>query len=513
MIPTNARRRGGGPPPSPPAAVGGARVPSVGATPTAESSGANPPLAQALRRRAAGGGGGSPPAGARPGRRALPRRPGLRPPVDLSVAGIAAAAALLGLLYLLPAAPPSPLRGGDDISTEYSSAASARAEVPLSKRGISDLRSLGYPPRPRSFGHYFDSAGVGEASGSQRLYTYYHRYPSKRQMSLSEDERDSWKLLKNSKHYRHGQADQFATEECAPQYDWMVTSFPSCNGLHENDLNDLHAAHGSDERTRLVAAGYWRDVWMVRQYDGSRVALKTMRYEHDYEERNYDRHRRDSLAMERLTRSPHVVDTYGFCGNSGLFEFSPGGDINDLVWPDSDDDAPDLEPNEMLRVSVEVAAGVADMHNIDKEGVASIAHTDITPGQFILIDGMYKLNDFNRARFIRWNKAENKPCGYHVGNNPGKVRPLFFSFLFVPDCLWRPKENSRTHLASCTITLKCGTPPYFRPALTIAIHGNKINSSARRRSMHTRTSRRRSMSTAWGTFSTSSSRANGRSRK
>jgi hypothetical protein len=62
------------------------------------------------------------------------------------------------------------------------------------------------------------------------------------------------------------------------------------------------------------------------------------------------------------------------------------------------------------------------VHNIDKEGRASIAHTDISPSQFIQIDGIYKLNDFNRARFLRWNNETDKACPYYVGKNPGKNR-------------------------------------------------------------------------------------------
>jgi serine/threonine protein kinase len=43
-------------------------------------------------------------------------------------------------------------------------------------------------------------------------------------------------------------------------------------------------------------------------------------------------------------------------------------------------------------------------------------------GQFILIDGTYKLNDFNRARMIYWKDEEDEACTFHVGNNPGKFR-------------------------------------------------------------------------------------------
>jgi hypothetical protein len=37
--------------------------------------------------------------------------------------------------------------------------------------------------------------------------------------------------------------------------------------------------------------------------------------------------------MEHLTKSNFVVDIYGFCGNSGLFEYADGGDIKDALFP------------------------------------------------------------------------------------------------------------------------------------------------------------------------------------
>lgn len=79
-------------------------------------------------------------------------------------------------------------------------------------------------------------------------------------------------------------------------------------------------------------------------------------------------------------------------------------------------------------IATQAATGLAAVHNIDKEGVASIAHTDISPQQFIKMRNkdtggfIYKLNDFNRVRFIRWSKRKNKPCGYHVDKNPGTNR-------------------------------------------------------------------------------------------
>jgi hypothetical protein len=37
--------------------------------------------------------------------------------------------------------------------------------------------------------------------------------------------------------------------------------------------------------------------------------------------------------MERLTKSPHILNIYGYCGNSGLFEYAGGGDISRVIWP------------------------------------------------------------------------------------------------------------------------------------------------------------------------------------
>lgn len=71
-----------------------------------------------------------------------------------------------------------------------------------------------------------------------------------------------------------------------------------------------------------------------------------------------------------------------------------------------------------------MATAITDMHNVDMEGSPSIAHTDITPSQFLLTaEGKWKLTDFNRVRFLRKNiTAESVPCSYIVGRNPGKFR-------------------------------------------------------------------------------------------
>jgi hypothetical protein len=61
--------------------------------------------------------------------------------------------------------------------------------------------------------------------------------------------------------------------------------------------------------------------------------LKTLRMTHDFTDRNYDRHRKDALASERLSKSPYVVDIYAYCSNSALFEYGDAGDIDKRIWP------------------------------------------------------------------------------------------------------------------------------------------------------------------------------------
>lgn len=65
---------------------------------------------------------------------------------------------------------------------------------------------------------------------------------------------------------------------------------------------------------------------------------------------------------------------------------------------------------------------LASVHNVDMEGRASIAHTDIAPNQFMKVGDTYKLQDFNRARFLKWSQKDNEACPFFVGENRGKNR-------------------------------------------------------------------------------------------
>ena len=60
------------------------------------------------------------------------------------------------------------------------------------------------------------------------------------------------------------------------------------------------------------------------------------------------------------------------------------------------------------------------LHNIDKEGRASVVHTDLATSQFVVVDdGRVKLNDFNRGQFLRWNPETQEICPFTYSLNGG----------------------------------------------------------------------------------------------
>jgi Protein tyrosine and serine/threonine kinase len=280
----------------------------------------------------------------------------------------------------------------------------------------------------------YDSTSRSRVS---RLDRNMELYPSKRLIVIPRKQQSRFKSIRDdSDEYKNGKADDFESEDCRSQYDWQKSSFPTCNTIHEMDLLNVREGSLSRSRTtRILGNGYWRDVWL---WYG--VVLKTLRYQHHFEERNFDRHRRDALAMDRLTKSKLVVNIYGYCGNSGAYEYAEGGSMAEEIWPkpkrhepqEQQDDETASSSNisgrkgmkdlRRLHIAAQAAMGIADMHNADKEGIPSMIHTDISPSQFVRVGNVYQLNDFNRVRFVRWNVTANQTCTHFVGKNPGKNR-------------------------------------------------------------------------------------------
>jgi hypothetical protein len=76
-----------------------------------------------------------------------------------------------------------------------------------------------------------------------------------------------------------------------------------------------------------------------------------------------------------------------------------------------------------LKIALDVAQAVADVHHptaiTPQTNTATIVHSDLNPNQFLKMGNVYKLNDFNRAKFILKNTTsdDDAPCGIQTHMN------------------------------------------------------------------------------------------------
>ncbi len=295
----------------------------------------------------------------------------------------------------------------------------------LTAKYVEDVK-LGRRIHPKVVGCYF--APEGNAMLKIRRLPVYDedRYPSKRTVVWSDQDEEAENKLRNSRKYNRARAEMRDDDECSLPYDWQKKSYPTCNNIHENDMTQFfnEGEHKVEERLLLLDHGFFRDIWTFKPHDGgTTMVLKTLREIHELTDRNFDRHRRDALVMEHLTSSNHSAQIYSFCGNSIHSEFATMGTVSDLIWPLSGENST-MTSFDRLQLALKVAQAVNDVHMYDEQGLATVAHTDITPSQFLVFeDGSIKINDFNRCRFLLRNDR-GEICPYKVSHNPGKFRSV-----------------------------------------------------------------------------------------
>ena len=202
---------------------------------------------------------------------------------------------------------------------------------------------------PRTCVYAFDKTGYAAFS---RLGTYLHKFDHKPKEPYSNDIKT--RGLKNSKKYRRNFDGPFVTNDCVQLHDWQLSSFPTCNNLHDADLLQI-----STGKVKLINGGFWRNVWTQKEFNQKdKVVIKTLRFMHDYTHRNYERHRRDAVAMERLTKSPNVLNIFGYCGNSGLFEYGNHGDVESAIFPKNGYESR-LSKLDLIRIAIQVCMAVS----------------------------------------------------------------------------------------------------------------------------------------------------------
>lgn len=216
-------------------------------------------------------------------------------------------------------------------------------------------------------------------------------------------------------------------DKCIPKTEWQTTAFINCNTFHEIDIprssvdlsksgHNLSSIH--EEQLTVLGEGWFRTAWRLDARDQTTV-LKTLRIEREFLPEYYELHRRDAVAMERLTWSPFVVNVFGYCGNSAINEMAdfPYRDVKDLEHFDRKMRYRERHPpiqRIKLQLAASIAQGVADIHSIDgPELGVTMVHYDLNPRNIAIFQhGRPKINDFNIAEFLRYDPATNRTCGF-----------------------------------------------------------------------------------------------------
>ena len=212
-------------------------------------------------------------------------------------------------------------------------------------------------------------------------------------------------------------------KNCEALGEWMTSDACNCNTFHEISMNDFtgidHNTNKKYPKFGYIRDGGFRIAWMTAEYNGTLRVLKTLKYmhKHDFDLDNYERHRRDAVAMEQLTASPYIADIYGHCAQSALVDYSEEASLYHIF--DYDEAYPSYE--ELFQIAYDAVAAVADTHYFNADDRATIAHMDIKPNQFIYLDDRYQLNDYNLAKFLSWNPEKNQYCGHTSGYSAGRV--------------------------------------------------------------------------------------------
>ena len=211
---------------------------------------------------------------------------------------------------------------------------------------------------------------------------------------------------------------------CVQGRAWHSLNPVNCNMFHEVETGLREEKEGGN-RIKFLAHGGRRDAWeldrSVQEEQSERIILKTLRWDHLYEEKLFDNQRRDALALERLTNSPHVVDVFGFCGMSTLNEFAGNGNLYSYLTKHKE-----VQPEDLLVYARNITMGLADIHELDihnpdedSDGspmppdMPSLLHYDFRHHNMLMIDDYrVKISDFNIAQLLRWDTAKEETCGY-----------------------------------------------------------------------------------------------------
>jgi hypothetical protein len=101
------------------------------------------------------------------------------------------------------------------------------------------------------------------------------------------------------KYSRHS----FDKDDCKAMHQWQVEYKPSCVPFHEIDMYD----------STYLATGYYRNVWWMRDGDGSAAAIKTLAWNRNFTLSDEQKHLKDANTHMVLQSSKFIPNIYAYC--------------------------------------------------------------------------------------------------------------------------------------------------------------------------------------------------------
>jgi len=247
-----------------------------------------------------------------------------------------------------------------------------------------------------------------------------HTHQMKQQTKQREIDVDEHSLtqhayIANDKNYKQVNfRNREFDKECIAMGSWQESSFPNCNQIYELGL--LHKLF--TDQFQYVASGGWNDVFQVLDtllgLDPS-LAMKILSPKRGIKEgladkykiRNYERVRQDAIILERLSSSKHVMGIVGYCGAVIISPFADGGTLDEKIIKLLREKA----SMGKLKLMVDAAKGLAD---IQSDAIPSIVHGDLTSKQYMFVNGVLQLGDFNQAILLKRNSTSPETaCKFH----------------------------------------------------------------------------------------------------
>jgi len=206
--------------------------------------------------------------------------------------------------------------------------------------------------------------------------------------------------------------------ECISMHAWEEMSFPVCNSIHEIDFFSKYRPNGL---IKHITHGGFNELYQYMELFANEtsgetsvqsLALKILKYEKEYTNHKFEVVRRDSLILERLTKSPHISAVYGYCGFVIISHFVTRGTLADKLeeWHLG---AIRISSMKRLQYAVDIARGLRDLHNIDGDGRPSATHGDLKEHQYLFAEnGRLQLSDFNKGQFLSMSSTSGEACTY-----------------------------------------------------------------------------------------------------